>query len=560
MQNFKTLLIVVLALVVASCGSLKLPDPYHVNPNPLVNKGGKVSFTVKDTIPAKAFPKKEIVKLEPYLKYEGGQLNLKPMTLKGEKAIGDGTVVNFKTGGSFTYSETFDYKPEMQVSELWVKATSLKGGKETVLADVKISEGTIVTGSRVGHGENVQMLPHAYQKEVIANKTGKIYFEYNKSNYNSALKLNKDSQALMDSLKKFMSNGWTVKDITINAWASPEGELTLNQELSDERGATAKKFFEGEVKKMKLQNLPAPTVTAKGADYDGFMAALNASTIEDKGKIENVIKSQANKADREQQIRNMTIIYKEVEDMLSVLRRADFSINSYEPRRTDAEIAELSVKDPQTLSLQELLYAATLTEDLNTQLSIYKAAIQKNDQCVVAYNNAGAIDIKLGNLEEASKLLEKAASIKANNPQVQNNLGVIAAYNKDYPKAKTYYNNAKSGGVDVSYNMGVIQMIEGDYAAAEQSFASKKCDYNLGLAQLQNGKTAEATKTLDCAPKTGEVYYLLAIVGARTNNTSMVIDNLRLAIQAVPGYKSEAKMDKEFRNFQNNADFQNLIK
>ncbi len=560
MQNFKTLLIVVLALVVASCGSLKLPDPYHVNPNPLVNKGGKVSFTVKDTIPAKAFPKKEIVRLEPYLKYEGGQLNLKPMTLKGEKAIGDGTVVNFKTGGSFTYSETFDYKPEMQVSELWVKATSLKGGKETVLADVKISEGTIVTGSRVGHGENVQMLPHAYQKEVIANKTGKIYFEYNKSNYNSALKLNKDSQALMDSLKKFMSNGWTVKDITINAWASPEGELTLNQELSDERGATAKKFFEGEVMKMKLQNLPAPTVTAKGADYDGFMSALNASTIEDKGKIENVIKSQANKADREQQIRNMTVIYKEVEDMLSVLRRADFSINSIEPKRTDAEIADLSVKDPQTLSLQELLYSATLTEDLNTQLSIYKAAIQKNDQCVVAYNNAGAIDIKLGNLEEASKLLEKAASIKANNPQVQNNLGVIAAYNKDYPKAKTYYNNAKSGGVDVSYNMGVIQMIEGDYAAAEQSFASKKCDYNLGLAQLQNGKTAEATKTLDCAPKTGEVYYLLAIVGARTNNTSMVIDNLRLAIQAVPGYKSEAKMDKEFRNFQNNTDFQNLIK
>ncbi len=560
MQNFKTLLIVVLALVVASCGSLKLPDPYHVNPNPLVNKGGKVSFTVKDTIPIKAFPKKEIVRLEPYLKYEGGQLNLKPMTLKGEKAIGDGTVVNFKTGGPFTYTETFDYKPEMQVSELWVKATSLKGGKETVLADVKISEGTIVTGSRVGHGENVQMLPHAYQKEVIANKTGKIYFEYNKSNYNSALKLNKDSQALMDSLKKFMSNGWTVKDITINAWASPEGELTLNQELSDERGATAKKFFEGEVKKMKLQNLPAPTVTAKGADYDGFMSALNASTIEDKGKIENVIKSQANKADREQQIRNMTVIYKEVEDMLSVLRRADFSINSIEPKRTDAEIADLSVKDPQTLSLQELLYSATLTEDLNTQLSIYKAAIQKNDQCVVAYNNAGAIDIKLGNLEEASKLLEKAASIKANNPQVQNNLGVIAAYNKDYPKAKTYYNNAKSGGVDVSYNMGVIQMIEGDYAAAEQSFASKKCDYNLGLAQLQNGKTAEATKTLDCAPKTGEVYYLLAIVGARTNNTSMVIDNLRLAIQAVPGYKSEAKMDKEFRNFQNNTDFQNLIK
>ncbi len=561
MRNFKTLLVVLLAVFVASCGSLKMPDPYHVNPNPLTNKGGKVSFTVNDTIPPKGFPKTEIVKLEPYLKYEGGSTALKPMMLKGEKAEGEGTVVNFKLGAPITYTDVFDYKPEMNVSELWVKVTSLKGGKETPIADVKIADGIIITSTRVGKGEDVAIAAHMYEKETIISTAAKLYFDYNKSNLNTGLKLNKSSKKEMDSLKQFIGLNWKIKDVTLNAWASPEGELTLNQELSDERGATAKKYIEKMIKKNSdSEEEVKVNVSAKGADYDGFMKALNASDIADKNKIANVIKSQVNKSEREQQIRNMTVIYKEIEDMLSVLRRAEMTVNCYEPKRTDEQIAALSTSSPDSLSLKELLYAATMTQDLNTQLSIYKAAIMKDDKSWRSYNNAAAVNIKLGNMEEAAKLLEKANAIKTGEGSIENNMGVLAAWNKDYAAAKKHYNAASGAGINVDYNMGVVKMIEGDFDGAETAFGSKKCDYNLALAQFANGKTSEATKTLDCADKSGEVYYLLAIIGARTNNTNMVIDNLKNAIDAVPGYKAEAQKDKEFMSLKNNADFNALVK
>ncbi len=560
MRNFRTLLVMLLAIFVASCGSLKMPDPFHVNPNPLVNKGGKVSFTVNDTIPPKGFPKKEIVKVEPYLKYEGGSLALKPLLLKGEKAQGEGIVIGYKTGAPMTYTDVFDYKPEMQTSELWAKVTSLKGGKETPITDVKIASGIVITSTRVGRGESVQLAPHAYVKETIISSKSTLYFEYNQSSLNTNLKLNKDGKTAIDEMLGFLSKGYKIKDFSIAAWASPEGELTLNQELSDERGATAKKFIEERLKKAKVNMGDVKlNVTSKGADYDGFMTALNASNIEDKNTISNVIKSQANKSAREQQIRNMTVIYKEVEDMLSVLRRADFVINCYEPKRTDEQIAALSTTYVDSLTLEEILYAATLTQDLNTQLKIYKAAIAKNNQCWRAYNNVAAIDIKLGNVEEAAQFLEKASSLKSGQGVVENNMGVLAAWNKDYVAAKKHYDAAQAAGVDVKYNMGVIKMLNGDFGAAEAAFGSKTCDYNLALAQFENGKTAEATKTLDCSEKSGEVYYLLAVIGARTNNTSMVVTNLQKAIEAVPAYKNEAKKDKEFCKMKTSSDFQNLL-
>jgi Flp pilus assembly protein TadD/outer membrane protein OmpA-like peptidoglycan-associated protein len=549
-----------LALFIASCGKLNLPNPFHVNPSPLVNNGGVVSFTIQDTIKEKSFPKKMAVKLQPYMKYGADTMNLEPMYLKGEKSTGKGNTVSWTTTTPLVYNTSFKYKPEMEVSELWVKAYTIdKNGAETEVSDVKIADGIVITSSRVGKGEKMAYAADGYEKETIVSKKENLYFAYNRSNLNLGLKLNKDNKDSLAALNDFFARGWKVKEVKIDAWASPEGEMTLNQELSDERGATAKKYMENQAKKNKIEDVNY-AVTAKGADYDGFMAALNASDIQDKNKIANVIKSQATKAQREQQIRNMTVIYKEVEDMLSVLRRAEITVSLYEPKRTDEEIANLATTYPDSLSMNELLYAATMTDDMNTKLKIYKSAIAKNEKCWRAYNNAAAVDMELGNTDEAAKYLEKANTLKAGQGEVENNLGVLAAWNKDYEAAEKHYNAAQSAGINVEQNMAVIKMIKGDYAGAESSLSGAKCTYNLALAQLSNNKTDEAIKTLDCAEKTGEVYYLYAIIGARTNNTNMLYDNLKKAIAAVPSYKAEAKKDLEFINYRNKAEFQTIVK
>jgi Flp pilus assembly protein TadD/outer membrane protein OmpA-like peptidoglycan-associated protein len=557
MRNLKSVLVMMLALVIVSCGSLKLPN-FHVNPSPLVNNGGTVSFTIQDTIQPKSFPKKLVVKLQPYMKFGADTINLEPIYLKGEKAKeGTGKVVAWKTATPLVYQTSFKYKPEMQVSELWVKAYTIAKGVETEASDVKIADGIIVTSTRVGQSETVAFAKDGYEKETIVSKTANLYFGYQKSNLNTGLKLNKDHKAELDELNNFFAQGWKVKSVTVNAWASPEGELSLNQKLSDERGATAKKYLDKQAKKNKIEGVEV-MVNAKGADYDGFMAALNASDVQDKNKIANVIKSQATKSQREQQIRNMTVIYKEVEEMLSVLRRAEMTIALYEPKLTDAQIAEYATTNPDTLKMNELLYAATMTDDMNAKLAIYKSAIKKDEKCWRAYNNAAAADMKLGNTDEAAQYLEKANTLKANQGEVENNLGVLAAWNKDYEAAETHYNNAT--GVNTDHNMGIIKMIKGDYTGAESALSDKKCTYDLALAQLANGKTDEAIKTLDCGEKTGEVYYLYAIIGARTNNTNMLYDNLKKAIKEVPSYKEEAKKDLEFYNFKDVAEFQNIIK
>ncbi len=429
----------------------------------------------------------------------------------------------------------------------------------------------IITPLRVGRGEDVQIAPHQYQKEVIISKSADIFYAYNKSNLNMSLKLNKDNKEEVEALMAFIAQGWKIKDITVDAWASPEGELSLNQELSEDRSATAEKYLHKEIKKLikakdsKLMLEDAKEdiaykVSAKGEDYDGFMAALNKSNIADKKKISNVIKSQGTKAEREQQIRNMTVIYKEVEEMLAVLRRADVTVNCYEPKRTDEEIAQLSTTHPDSLKENELLFAATLTQDLDTQLKIYKSACSLFPNSWRGFNNAAAIYLKQGKVDEAAQLLEKANSLNEGNGLVANNLGVVAAWSKDYVAAEKYYQQASGAGVTVSYNMGVISMIKGSYGSAVSAFSAKSCDYNLALAQLSNGDAAAATKTLDCIKdKDAAAHYLLAVIGARTNNMSMMLDNLKTAIKMVPEYKNTAKKDAEFIKFVSQAEFTKLI-
>lgn len=570
MRNLKTLLAVILVAALASCVTTKMPDSYTVDPNPLVNNGGTVDVKVTGTIPAKSFHKKATVEFQPYLKYNGGTLNLKPLTLKGEAVEGEGTVISTKEGGTVTYTDNFEYKAEMQVSELWVKIKVKKGSKEQQLDDVKLADGIIITSTRVGRGEDVQLAADGYEKVTYATKSANIYYAYNKSNLNWNLKLNKDNKEAYKMMKDFVGQGWKIKDITIDAWASPEGELSINQKLSDERGAVAKKAVEKDIKAMtrgrnallekEAVEAIQYNVNAKGEDYDGFMKALKASDIAAKDKIANVIKSQATKSQREQQIRNMTVIYAEVEDMLSVLRRAEVSVTCFEPKFTDEEILTFAFSKPDTLKVNELLYAASLTEDLNKQKTIYKTATIQFPKCWRAWNNLAAVNIKMGNVDNAAKFLAKASELKPNNGLIANNLGVIAAWKQDYKAAADYYKDAQGQGVNTSYNMGVIKMIQGDYAGAMSAFSSKKCDYNLALAQLSNGNAAEATKTLDCGAKSGESYYLLAVIGARTNNLSMMIDNLRKAIQAVPAYKEEVKKDAEFLKFKDKAEFQALVK
>ena len=297
-----------------------------------------------------------------------------------------------------------------------------------------------------------------------------------------------------------------------------------------------------------------------GEDWDGFMRAVKNSDLEDKNTIINVVNSQDDVAKREQEIRNMTVIYEEVaDDILPPLRRAEITVNCYEPKRTDEEIAELAATSPDSLTYAELLHAASLTDDHQAKYNIYKSAFIHPERDWRTYNNAAVEALYLDKENEAENYLNQAQKLEENNGKIQNNLGVLASRRENYADAEKHFLNAQQYGEDVSYNLGIIAIQKGEYQKALSHFGNIDCNHNMALAQLLSGKMNEAMKNLKCAPESAKTHYMLAVYGARTNNADMVYEYLGKAVAMNSSLKEKAKKDREFLKYFDEQGFQNIV-
>ncbi|MBN3034066.1 MAG: outer membrane beta-barrel protein [Bacteroidales bacterium] len=542
--------------------------------------GDSVPMQIKGTIPD-YFNKKAVVEFTPVLKYGSQTKKLPTIYLQGEEVPEEfrkpGAIIIPSTGGNFTYSQNIKYEPGMDVCEVYVEPmASINGKTPFSLVDRKLADGLIMTSKRVMNSEVFLTAEHGLQRDIIVSKKGIIYYVVNRHDLNFDYSLNKESKAkfALAELNTFIENGWKIRDIDVHAWASPEGEESFNQGLSQRRSETGRKYIEDKLnafwkKYAKEHNTSMEDVmqdvkynlTAHGEDWDGFMRAVQASEIKDKNVITNVVNSQSDVAKREQEIRNMALIYKEIEkDILPPLRRSEITVNCYEPSKSDTELAEMATTHPDSLTINELLYAATLTNDNTARLNIYKAASEIYPQDWRGFNNAGYVSMEMGNLTDAKNYFNQAKNIAATNGLVLNNLGAVASKEKNYSQAKNSYLEAQKQGVDVSYNLGILRILEGNYSGANNAFGSKKCDYNVGLAQLLSGNYSGANATFNCAEKNAQVYYMLAVVGARTNNEAQMFENLKKAVNEDAGLKEVAKTDMEFLKYFNNPDFQNAIR
>lgn len=559
---------------------------FETTPTVLEENGDKVEVTIKGHIPEKYFNKKAAVLLVPVLTYEGGETILDPITLQGEEVIGDGIVINYNEGGTFIYTDVIDYKPEMNKSELSVtpiayivKETIHNNGQDikirekfVELGERKLADGVIYTAKRIVNNEKILISPHQYKKVTIVTEKANIFFPVNKYYLNWKLPLNKttESKDKLKGIADFIEKGWKIKDIKIDGWASPEGEETFNEGLSENRAKTATDYMQKTIKKLiRAKNSLLIIKDSKkdidyivnfhGPDWKGFLVDLQKSSIPDKKIILNVIKS-AFPEKREQEIRNMILIYPEIEEnILPPLRRANITVDCFEPKKTDEEIAKLSTTYPDSLTVNELLFSATLTNDIKAKNRIYKSASILYPKCWRALNDAAATETKLGNLDKAEVYLQKAFKLAPNSGIVENNRGVVACKLNEYSKAEDHFNKAQKLGENENYNLGIIMITKGEYDEAIKLFGKTKCKYNIGLAYLLNKDHDQAEKVLKCAPKTAETFYLLAIIGARTENTSLMYENLVKAIKIKNAYKIQAKNDREFLQYENAPDFQSLI-
>ena len=547
-------LVALLVLAFSSCSKMGelSPDYFTTNPEVLEAIGGKVPVTITGKFPEKYFKKNATVEVTPVLRWDGGEAKGQPATFQGEKVQGNDQTISYKTGGTYTMKAVFDYVPEMAKSELYLDFKIKKGKKEYTIPSVKIADGVIATSELpTVNSANAAYAPDAFQRIIKQAKKAQIMFLIQQANLRA-------SELKSDSLKAFHKQVVTVagdtknyklNNIEISAYASPDGGVELNTTLAENRQNNTEKYMNQQLKKGKIDTEVDAKYTAQ--DWDGFQELVSKSNIQDKDLILRVLSMYSDPEQRETEIKNISSVYKTLADeILPQLRRARLTANYDVIGRSDEEINAAFDTDAKVLSNEELLYAATLTNDNARKEAIYKKAVELYPNDFRAYNNLGMMAYANGDLAAAENYFKQAASKNANAAEVNTNLGLIELTKGNVANAETYL--SKSTGANTANEaLGNLYIKQGQYDRAVQAFGDTKTN-SAALAQILAKDYNKAKSTLS-AVKNPDAYtnYLMAIVGARTNNADLVKSSMDKVKQQDATLAAKAQNDREFAKYAN---------
>ena len=556
MQKNVVLFMSAAALLALSSCSSKLgalsADNFSVNPNPLETEAGKVPTTINGKFPEKYMKKKAVVTVTPELRYADGKTAKgNGATFQGEKVAGNNQTIQYKVGGNYTMNTSFDYVPEMQKSDLYLTFDAYVGKKKVNVPEVKVATGVISTSEfykKTLASDGACIAPDSFQRVKAQKQEAEIKFLINQANLRKSEMKNNSVKEFVQMLKKINRDkeGLNIKNVEVAAYASPEGGVKFNDKLASKRQNTSEKYVKQTLKTTKVNTDVDARYTAQ--DWDGFQKLVAASNLQDKDVILRVLSMYQDPQEREQQIRNMSAGFRELADgILPELRRSRLIINYETIGRSDDQIKEQYNADPTKLSADELLYAAAIEDNADKKEAIYKktAEIYPNDNR--AFNNVAALEFAKGNNDAAKEYLEKAVNAKSDAAEANANKGLVALLEGNTAEAQNHIAKA-TGANDLNKALGALNIANGKYAQAEQNFNGVNSN-TAALAQILNKNYAGAISTLNGVKnKTGVTDYLLAIANARQGNNDAASSYLKSALQKDPSLASYAANDLELIN------------
>lgn len=548
--TFPLLLLCIMTLV--GCNKEMTPltaDYFKVNPSPLEAKGGMVNATVTGTFPEKYFNKKAVVTVTPYMVYAEGETAGAPFIYQGEKVQGNDQTINYKAGGVITMPVAFEYIPEMQKSALYLAFNVQQGKKSYELPRVKVAEGVLAT-AELADATTVSpaVTPDKFQRIIKETYSADIKFLIQQTNIRAEELKSEDIKGLHAQIREAnKTENLEIENVNISSYASPDGNIDLNTRLAEGREANTVKMLQNQWKKDKIEADLTAEFTAE--DWDGFKELVAASNIQDKDLILRVLEMYNDPEQREREIKNLSSIYGDLADeILPQLRRSRITASINVIGKSDEEISALAENSPAELSVDELLYAATLEKSNAAKSAIYQKVTEIYPEDYRGYNNLGMMYYKAGNYSEAARLFAIANEKAPESPEVAMNLGLLDMLEGEYNDAATAF--GKAGEVpEVNEALGVYYLKKGDYNAAINAFGDAKSN-NAALAQIMVKDYNKARTTLAGIPAPdATTYYLLAVLGARTNNEQMVTSNLRQSFRLDPAKREAAAKDLEFARF-----------
>ena len=545
--------ICMLIFLLSSCKSMKPLSAQYVNtePQPLELIAGKVPATINATFPQKWFNKKATLNVTPVLRYAEGQTVGTPYTFQGEKVTGNGQVIPAKTGANVTLKSTFDYVPAMRSSQLFLTFEGKVGKKSITLPDLEIGQGVLATAGLLNAGaEAPAIAADQFQRIIKEAYDANILFLIQQAELRSAELKKGELVDWKDIVESAATADNQKVNIEISAYASPDGGYTLNEKLAGKREANTGKYLAQELKKSKI-NVPV-NARYTAQDWDGFKALVEKSNIQDKDLILRVLSMYSDSEQREREIKNISAVYSDLaETILPQLRRSRLTANVEIIGKSDEEITAAAQSNPRSLSIEELLYAATLTSSNDAKNAIYQKVTEIFPNDARGFNNLGVTEYVKGNLTKAETSFTKAIQLTSSLPEANLNLGWVALAKGDTDKASQYFGKA-AGASGLNNAMAHLNVLQGNYAKAAQSY-SGVANNNAAVAQILSKDYNAAQKTLNAVTSPdATTYYLKAVVGARTNNVNTVAENLQQSVALDASKATQALNDVEFAKYLTN--------
>ena len=558
-----SLMFFALLLVVATSCSKKLnplsSDAFTVNPSPLELVGTKIPVTVTGRIPANWFNKNAVVEVSTVLKYNGTETVGTTQIYQGENVAGNGIVISQKNGGNISLKSEFNYIPEMDKSELYLRFNASIKGKAIALPDVKVADGLSSAAALASvYTTTPALAPDKFQRIIEEAHDADIMFLIQQAQLRSSELNSTNLNAWKDLVSEANKNDRKNLNVEVLAYASPDGGLELNEKLAEQRERNTSAYLEKEFLKKDIDTEVNAKYTAQ--DWDGFQKLVAASSLQDKDLVLRVLSMYTDPVEREREIKNISVIYKDLaETILPKLRRSRLVANVEIIGKTDEELLKaVNSNNLNDLSLEELLYAANLASD-SQKAQIYTLASTKFPNDYRAVNNLGSLSFKSGDLSKAKTYFEKAKQLNGQAAEANMNLGLIALADGDVSKAEQLLGNASSANT-INEALGLLFMKKGDYAAAAAAYGEAKTN-NAALAQLLSKNYNKSQQTLNALPsKDATSHYISALLAARTNNTSGVVSALKQATTLDSNFAKKALNDTDFSKFLNNSDIKNMLK
>lgn len=446
---------------------------------------------------------------------------------------------------------SFAYTPEMEQSEMYLTFDARKGNKVYDVPAVKVANGVLATSElykKTMDNAGACIAPDSFQRIKDQKVQANVKFLINKANLRKSELKNNSVQEFVKMLQSINADrkGLNMKNVEVAAYASPDGGFAFNDKLSKNREKVSTEYVNKQLKAAKLADADVDAhYTAQ--DWEGFKELVSASNLQDKDVILRVLEMYKDPAERENQIKNMSEGFRELATgILPELRRSRLIINYQTVGRSDDEINEQYAADPSQLSEDELLYAASLTNDASKKAEIYQKASELNNNDYRSLNNLAALAFNRGDMSAAKQYIAQAQT-KGSAPEAYANLALIALKNGNTSEAESYISKASDAN-GLSEVLGNLNIAKGDYAQAVKNFGNSATN-SAALAQLLTKDYSTALSTLNNVKNAdGMTEYLKAIVNNRMGNSSAAKAALAKAKKLDSTLAAYASKDLEFAN------------